>query len=122
MTISGNEWTVLKALWNNAPLTLKQLCDSVGAEHGWTKHGLISTLKRMETKGSIRVEQTEERKYFYPAIDERTAKKQETESLAEKAYDGSKLLLVSSIVQNEELSEAELSELMSILKNAGGCK
>lgn len=120
MNISENEWSILSKLWEQSPLTLKQLCDTAGREHGWTKHGVISTLKRMEAKGSIRVEQTAERKYFYPAISEVQAKRQETELLADKAYGGSKLLLISNIVTQEDLNEAEIDELMAILKKRKG--
>lgn len=116
MNISGNEWSVLAKLWERSPLTLKQLCDTVGRENGWTKHGVISTLKRMESKGSITIEQTVERKYFYPAITEAQAKAHETSVLANKAYGGSKLLLVSNIVNEEDLSDEEIDELMTILK------
>lgn len=120
MNISGNEWSVLTKLWEQSPLTLKQLCDTVGRENGWTKHGVISTLKRMEAKGSITVEQTAERKYFYPAVTEAQARAHETNALANKAYGGSKLLLVSNIVTEEELSGAEIDELMTILKKRKG--
>lgn len=120
MNISGNEWSILTKLWERSPLTLKQLCDTAGRENGWTKHGVISTLKRMEAKGSITVEQTAERKYFYPAITEAQAKERETSALADKAYGGSRLLLVSSIVAEEALSDAEIDELMTILKRRKG--
>lgn len=115
MNISQNEWQIIKALWKKNPLTLKQLCDSVGVENGWTKHTVISFLKRMEAKGSIRVEQTEKRKYFYPMIDEENAVKKETENLTLKAYGGNKMLLVSNIVKEQELSEREIDELIAIL-------
>lgn len=116
MNISGNEWSILEQLWESSPLTLKQLCDTVGRENGWTKHGVISTLRRMEAKGSITIEQTEARKYFRPAITQAQAKAQETSALARKAYGGSKLLLVSNIVAEEALTDAEIDELMAILK------
>lgn len=119
MNISNNEWCVLKVLWEESPLTLKQLCDSVGEEHGWTKHNVISTLKRMESKGMIRVEQTAERKYFYPGIAERAARRGETKTLAEKIYGGSSLRLVSNIVE-DELSDSEVDELMAILLKKRG--
>lgn len=115
MNISANEWLIMKELWNKSPMTLKQLCDSVGKENGWTKHNVISTLKRMESKQSIKVEQTAERKYFYPTIDECEAVKHETKQFANKAYGGNKMLLVSSIVREQELSATEIDELLSIL-------
>jgi len=115
MNISNNEWQIIKALWKESPLTLKQLCDGVGREQDWTKHTVISFLKRMETKGSIRVEQTEERKYFYPTIGEKEAARQETESLASKVYGGNKMLLISNIVKEQELNDNEIGELLKIL-------
>ncbi len=116
MNIANNEWYILRALWKKSPLTLKQLCDGVGKEHGWTKHGILSTLKRMETKGSITVEQTDERKYFSPAISEKEAKQLETDGLAQKAFGGSAMLLVSNIVEAQNFSQQEIDELMQILQ------
>ncbi len=115
MNISNNEWCFMEALWKEHPLTLKQLCDTVGAENGWTKHNVIGTLKRMEAKELICVEQTAERKYFSPIIAESDARRHETEQLAEKAYGGSKLLLISSMVQNDDFTDEEIAELMDIL-------
>ena len=117
MNISQNEWQIMKELWKNSPLTLKQLCDSVGAEHGWTKHTIISFLKRMEIKGSIKVEQTEKRKYFYPLIDEANAALKETQNLTSKVYGGNKMLFVSNIVKEQELSAEEIDELVTILND-----
>lgn len=115
MSISNNEWCFLEELWKNSPLTLKQLCDTVGARNGWSKHNVIGILKRMEAKGSIRVEQTAERKYFHPAISEADAKEMETTLFAEKVYGGSKMLLISSIVKDDELTDDEIEELLTIL-------
>lgn len=120
MNITKSEWPILKALWEKSPQTLMELCESVGSKNGLSKHGLISLLKRMAAKNSITVRQTDERKYFYPAVCEQEAVRFETESLAKKVFGGSRLLLVSNIIKDEALSNEDIEELIELLRNAGG--
>ena len=52
--LSDGEWTLMKALWEDAPMTITQLTAAMKDSTGWSKHTIISMLSRMEAKGAVK--------------------------------------------------------------------
>lgn len=48
--LSDGEWTLMKALWKGAPMTITQLTGALRDGPGWSKHTIISMLSRLEEK------------------------------------------------------------------------
>ncbi len=113
--LSGTEWRLMQVLWANGPCTFKTICDGVG-ESGWTKHSIISFLKRMEAKNAIRIEDAKPVKLYHPLLDKDDTLYRETSSLLDRVYNGDLLLMVSNAVKQQALSEEEIDELVALLK------
>ena len=47
MKLSDGEWKIIQLLWKESPQTIIQLTKALDEETGWTKHTVISYLKRM---------------------------------------------------------------------------
>ena len=118
ISLTGSEWQIMLLLWNTAPLTITQMEKLMKDKTGWSRHALISFLKRMLTKEAITVEDDGRVKRFYPAIAKDDAFTTETQSFLSKLYDGKIGLMISSMVDNEELKEDEIEELISILNKS----
>ena len=116
--LTGGEWNVMRALWREAPQTLMQLVAALHESVGWSKSTTITTLRRMESKGLVAVEQTARGKRYTPLVDERDAAISETRRFLERVYQGSVALCVSALAEREELSDAELAELRDVLRRA----
>ena len=116
--LTGGEWNVMRALWEESPQTLMQLVAKLSEKVGWAKSTTITTLRRMESKGLVAVEQTEHGKSYRPLVGERDAAKSETHSFLDRVYQGSVGLMVSALAENEELSDMEISQLYNILRKA----
>lgn len=116
MKLTDSEWKIIEALWQGSPKTLREIIDAVSSETNWSKHTVISFLKRMEQKGSIRVEEAAPAKLYYAAVDKDSVINEETNHMLNKLYGGSSKLLVSNMV--EKLDEQDIEELIGILQKA----
>ena len=114
--LTDSEWKIMLTLWEQSPKTLRQITDDVQKEMGWTKHTVISFLKRMEQKGSIRVEEASPARLYYPAIDKNSVVADETDWMIKRLYGGSSKLLVSNMV--DKLGDEDINELIAILQKA----
>ena len=118
--LTDSEWQIMQLLWENAPLTITQMGKLLKDKTDWSKHTIISFLRRMQTKNAITVEDDGRVKRFYPAIAKEDIYLTETKTFLSKLYEGKVGLMISSMVDNEELKEDEIDELINILNKSKG--
>ena len=118
--LTNREWYVLDCLWERAPQTITQLVPILKERVGWAKSTTVTTLRRMEEKGLLRVEVQGRAKHYYPAVERAKAVRQETRSFLDRVYQGSVGLMVSSMAREKSLTQEEIEELYAILKEAEG--
>ncbi len=115
--LSEAEWKVMNVLWE-APQTITRLTRCFQETTGWTKHTIMTFLKRMEDKGAVYYEAGERAKLYYPKIERREAALLETEEFLERVFDGRMGLMLNTMVEQKALSGTEIAELYEILKRA----
>lgn len=115
MKLNASEWNVLNCLWENHPRTVMQLVADLEESVGWAKSTTITTLRRMEEKGLVRVEQAGRGKAYSPAVEREQAVTAETHSFLDRVYQGSVGLMMSAMAKRQELSPNEVAELRAIL-------
>ena len=113
--LTASEWSVLTCLWEDSPRTVMQLVAELGQRVGWAKSTTITTLRRMEEKGLVLVEQGARGKLYAPAVEREQAVTAETHSFLDRVYQGSVGLMMSAMAKRQELSADEVAELRSIL-------
>lgn len=114
--LTDTEWKIMMLLWERSPLTCRQIEDSLKEETGWTRHTIISFLKRMMAKGYIYMEEGNPAKLYYPLLDKNDTVLQETRSFVEKIFNGKLGLLVSSLAESEDITEDEINSMINSLK------
>ena len=119
LKLSASEWNVLNCLWADSPRTVMQLVAELERSVGWAKSTTITTLRRMEEKGLVRVEQGERGKRYAPAVEREQATAAETHSFLDRVYQGSVGLMMSAMAKRQELSKDEVAELRAILDRIG---
>ncbi len=107
------EAKVLALLWDKAPLTMTQITHGLAATTGWTKHTVISILKRMVQKNTIRMEDVKPAKLYYPLVSRADVAEEKTETFV-----GSPLHWMSAMVDSGKLSENEIDQLLALLNQA----
>lgn len=120
--LNDSEWKIMMLLWSRNPLTCRQIEDALQDSTGWTRHAIISFLKRMMEKKYVAMEEASPRLY-YPLLDKETTVLQETRSFVKKVFDGKMGPLVSSLVDSEDITKEEinliLQSLQQVLKEKG---
>lgn len=118
VNLSDAEWKIMNLLWQDAPRTMMQLTNALKLETGWTKHTVMSFLKRMEEKGALHYEEGEKSKLYYPDLERGEAVLQETEDFLDRVFQGKMGVMLNTMVQQRALSKEELEELHKILEQA----
>lgn len=118
INLSNGEWSIMNVLWQDAPKTITQLTTALKESKEWSKHTIITMLRRMESKGVVRYEKRIKAKAYYPTVDQTETALEETESFLERVYSGSIGLMVNTMVEKNSLSKEEINELYAILRKA----
>lgn len=116
--LSEAEWKVMSLLWQDAPQTMMQLTNHFKETTGWSKHTIMTFLRRMEEKKAIHHEEGERAKLYYPDINREEAVMHETEEFLEKVFDGRMGLMLNTMVEKRALSKDEIAEMYDILRRA----
>lgn len=116
--LSEAEWKVMSLLWQEAPQTMMQITNHFKETTGWTKHTVMTFLRRMEEKSAIHHEEGEKAKLYYPDIKKDEAVLQETEDFLDKVFDGRMGLMLNTMVEKNALSKEEIAEMHEILSRA----
>lgn len=115
--LSPSEWRVMECLWSG-PKTLMELVRALKDSAGWAKSTVTTMARRMEQKGLIAYTTEGRTKVFRAALAREDAAAAETDSLLKRAYHGSVGLLVSALVERNDLSKSDIDGLYAILRRA----
>ena len=113
------EWKILEVLWDRSPRTMSEITKTLEPTMGWTRHTVISLLKRMEEKGTVRVDESGPAKRYYPRLSQTEASAEQTKKFLSHVFSGSASLLISSLVDSGEITLKEMQELVDMLKKEG---
>ena len=116
--LQPSEWIIMEKLWESNPKTLMQLYHALKENPGWSKSTVTTLLSRMVEKKILFYEEGGKAKQYYPKVNRDAAAITETESLLERVYKGSVSMMMSTLIRNNNLSEADLEELYQILGEA----
>lgn len=119
VNLTASEWDIMRIIWEHQPCTLRKICDESARAHAWTRHAVISFLKRMETKGAIRVDDTQRYKRYSALLEQDETMRHELSGTISRVFDGNPLLMVSFLAKSGKYTEAELQEMIDILKSGG---
>lgn len=119
VNLSDAEWKVMNLLWEEAPRTMMQITNALKEETGWTKHTVMSFLKRMEEKGALHYAEGEKARLYYPDLKREEAALRETEDFLDRVFQGKMGMMLNTMVQQRALSREDLEELHKILERVG---
>lgn len=116
ISLSDGEWKLMNLLWDESPLTIGQMVNALKDDTAWTKATINIMLNRLAEKAAVQIDATGPRKLFYPLFTRDDAVRQEARNALSKIRTESIGLLVSTMAQDCEMSDAEIDELYRILK------
>ena len=114
--ISEAEHAVMEALWDASPRSAADVCDAVCEARGWSMPTVKTLLSRLVAKGAVATE-PEGRKFLYsPVLERADYVGGESRRLVDRLFGGRAAPLFAHLAENEALTEQDLSELETLLK------
>jgi len=109
-----SEIKVMEIIWENEPISAKQISLIAAEQTGWNKNTTYTVIKKLESKGYIK---REEPGFVCTALISRDdVCRTEAQSLINKFFGGSKKALFSALLEDEKLSSDELHELRKMIE------
>lgn len=108
-----SEAKVMEILWEKGALSAKEISLIAADTIGWNKNTTYTVIKKLEAKGFVR--RDEPGFICTPLVSREQMQKQETESLINKFYGGSKRALFSALLDKEDLTDEQVEELQRLI-------
>ena len=113
------EWKIMEVLWDHAPRTMSEITKALEPTTGWTRHTVITLLKRMLEKGTVAVDESGDVKRYTPLMTQEEASTQETRKFLSHIFSGKASLLINHLVDSGEITLKEMDELMDMMRRNG---
>jgi BlaI family penicillinase repressor len=112
-----SELRLMELVWDNAPVSAKNLTQLAEEETGWNKNTTYTILKKLVEKKAVKRE--EPNFICIPLVTREQVRQTETNNLINKLYNGSKKLFFAAFIGKENLTKEELEELKLIIEKSG---
>lgn len=114
--ISEAEHAVMEVLWDTSPRSAADVCDAVCEARGWSMPTVKTLLSRLVAKGAVATE-PEGRKFLYtPLLERADYVGGESRRLVDRLFGGRAAPLFAQLAENEALTDQDLAEIETLLK------
>jgi BlaI family penicillinase repressor len=114
--VTETELAIMEVLWNRAPVTVREIVESLYNQHTPALHSTVkSLLDRLAGKGFIDGDTSGFMHRFSPRISRQTYVAQELERLADSHFGGAFAPLLMSLADNTKLSRKERDTIRKII-------
>ena len=113
--ISEAEFEVMKIVWKSAPINTNEITERLLKTTSWRAKTIQTLIKRLVTKGALTYEKQGRVFVYTPLVEENEYISQQSNSFIKRFYDGDISAMLSSYLENNQLSETELHHLRSLL-------
>lgn len=113
--ISNSEWQVMKVVWQQAPTTANRVCEVLLPEQDWKPRTVQTLLTRLSQKGMLTYEKSGREFVYTPLYTEDECTHAAGRSFLDRVFNGQVAPFLSNFLEREELSEADIAELRTIL-------
>ena len=113
MKVFDSEIKLMEIIWRDEPVSAKAVSLAAEKEIGWNKNTTYTVLKKLVAKG--RVERSEPGFMCRSLVSRDAVRKQETRSLLERFFGGSRKALFSSLLEDENTTQEELEAMKKMI-------
>lgn len=113
--ISEAEFEVMKIVWKYAPISTNEITERLTRTTAWSPKTIHTLIKRLVNKGALTYEKQSRVFVYTPLIGEKEYIGHESSSFLKRFYNGNLTAMVSSYLENEQMTEAEIDTLRTLL-------
>jgi BlaI family transcriptional regulator, penicillinase repressor len=116
--LTDGEARVMAVLWRLKSATVADVVTSLKSQYALTYSTIQTTLRILEQKGYVAHEKVARAFVFRPVVDERQARRRALKHLIGRLFNGSPSLLVSNVLDDDDIDPAELARLKKMIEHA----
>jgi BlaI family penicillinase repressor len=116
--LTDGEARVMAVLWRLKTAKVADVVTSLKAQYALTYSTVQTTLRILEQKGYVAHEKVARAFVFKPIVDERQARRRALKHLIGRLFNGSPSLLVSNVLDDDDIDPAELARLKKMIEHA----
>jgi BlaI family penicillinase repressor len=114
--ISEAEHQVMKVIWKDNPIASMKIINALTKITDWKPKTIKTLVNRLLNKGAIGYETSGNKYIYYPLIEEKVFVKAESHSFLRRVFGGAMKPMLSTMVENEDLSPEDIKDLKRILE------
>lgn len=113
--ISDAEWEVMEVLWDEAPLTSRDVVDRLLEVTDWSPKTIKTLLGRLVRKGALAYAEQGNRYLYSPAVARKDAIRAEGRSFVDRVFGGDAALALLHFAGQVDLPPEEIEDLRRLL-------
>jgi predicted transcriptional regulator len=113
VTLTDREADVMEVLWESGPSTVAETRDRLHDDLAYTT--VLTVLRTLESKGYVRHDAEGRTHRYAPLVARDSARRSALKALSNKLFRGSTELLLTHLIADEKLTDAELRRLKKLL-------
>lgn len=117
MQISDSEKFIMDILWQNSPLTAKEIIKQIDEMVKWQDKTVKTLINRLLKKQAISFEKQGREYCYYPLIGQEEYLQTETQNFIRRMFNGKVSSLVAAFAKKQKLSNQEIDDLKALLRD-----
>lgn len=113
--IFESEYRFCLILWDNEPISSRELSELCKEKLGWSKTTTYTVIKRLSDRGVLKNENT----VVTSLVSKDEAQISEIDELMEKKFEGSIPAFIAAFAKSRRLSEKDIEEINRIIQRGG---
>jgi BlaI family penicillinase repressor len=111
-----SEWAILQKVWELEPCAAPTVKEALKDEKKWAYTTVKTMMDRMVKKGLLKTQKVRSIYLYSSAVTQYQARESEITRTLKRAFDGTFTPLMQFLIENDQLSEEEYSNLEKLIK------
>ncbi len=107
---------IVQVLWEKGRANARQITEALNRDEPVAHSTVQTLLRKLEAKGAIAHDVEDRTFVFFPLVKEEKVKRGATRDLLERVFGGSVAGLVAFLLEHEDVSRAELSQIHELIE------
>ncbi len=116
------QYSIMQVLWKKERANAREITDMLNEKRPIAHSTVQTLLRKLEEKGAVDHDCDDRTFIFYPLVKAEEATRSAVQEVVDRIFDGSPKELVSYLLKNETIDEAEILKIRGMIDAAGDKK
>lgn len=115
-SLSKPEWTLMEALWNQSPMFLSDIMNTVNVKLNWKRTTYLTYLKKMTEEGLIGFDMIRNSRSYYPLIAREECAINASRSLMERMGDNASKIFLTNMIKEGNFTQKDRDDMKRLIE------